>query len=277
MNAVFMNTLRGLARGRMLLVLAALALALMLMQSISLNVERRHLEHERRITEAQPGAEREHYLHEMEKDSAAHLREEALHYCALFIFFASLFVTAAVWGRETVYNGLERLLVSPIGRTQLLFVIIAAVGGCNQMAFSVVFAVLHARLAAAGLPVQGLIGAYAVLTAVHIMLLSVAVLFHTAMARVPAMAATACVSFLGFGAYVIELAAEQLQGPGMSIMVVAYNATIPRVGTLFYWLMGQVRDAGVFPVPDMAWFAAEAVKCAVFLLAAFIIFHRKNY
>lgn len=281
MIAIAANTLLGLARGRMPLVAAAFALTLLVMQSLSLHVEMRNIGEERALLQkAGYGiAESRDYLAALRRDAAATVSEDSLHYCALFLVFLGVFTVSGVFARETARGGIERLLTAPHSRASVMAALSGAALAFNQVCFTVLFAALHARLHFFDpLPFEDIIKMYALLSAVHVMVLSVSLAAHTMLRPSAAVFGSLAVVFLGFASHIVQIAAPQISGPMLKPALAVYALCIPRAGTLFYLALSIIRsDYARIAAPDSAWIAVEAVKTMLIMGIAFVLFKRKNY
>lgn len=289
-GAVFFNAVRGLARGRMLAVAAAMIGIFALLQALSMANERHLLEQERLVVAgaarsgvapvAASGAARltgEAYLDALRADSAAALREEALHYETLFVAFACLFALGAVMGRETANGGLDRTLAAPVPRAGAALSLLGAAFAFTQACLTVLFLWLEIRVWAFSSGAPSLIFKYAALTGIHAMALGVSFLCHAALGRGAAFAASAAAVFLGFASYAIHAAGADIASPGLRAAARAYTLLMPQMGSLFFEALDRMRP-GVFPDSGIgaAWYLAEAARTVAILGAALYVFYRKN-
>lgn len=289
-QAVFTNAMRGLSRGRMMAVAAAMIGVMALLQAISVANERHMLEQEQRHVE---GAARDTaapmvssgaakltgraYLEALRADSAATLREEALHYETLFAAFVCLFVFGAALARETANGGLDRTLAAPVSRTAAAASLLGASFAFTQACLTVLFLWLEIRVWLFSSAAPFLFYKYLALTAIHVMVLCVTFLCHTLLGRGAAFAASAGAVFLGFASYAVHAAGADIASPGLRAAARAYVLLMPQMGTLFFEVLDRMRP-GVFPDSGIraAWYAAEAARTACLLAVALWVFHRKN-
>jgi hypothetical protein len=279
-NPVFTNTLRGLLRGRMLLVALVFCGLFFLMQTMSIRMESNQLADEMKLVERESYVVRTVYIEALRKDSSASLREETLHFSALFVVLLGVFTLSAVFGREAHGGGLERILVSPRSRASALGSIAAAAFVFNQccITFLFIFLNLRLRLFTGGFQAGATLEAYLLLTAIHASIFSVALACQTLLRQSTAFFFTLAVAFTGFASYIIEIAYNQLAGPALKISIAVYSVFIPRVGTMFYMALSRARPEYVqFGVHGPEWIALEVMKSAAFIFAAFWVFNRKNY
>jgi hypothetical protein len=279
-NPVFTNTLRGLLRGRMLLVALVFCALFFLMQTMSIRMESRQLSDEMKLVERESIVVRAAYIGALREDSAASLREETLHFSALFVVLLGVFTLSAVFGREANGGGIERILVSPRSRAAALGSIAAAAFAFNQCCITFLFVLLNFRLRlfTGGFQFGAAFASYLLLTAVHVSIFSVALACQTLMRQSTAFFFTLAVAFTGFASYIIEIAYRQLTGPALKISMVVYSMFIPRVGTMFYMALSRVRPEYMqLGAPGPEWIALEVLKTVAFFAAAFWVFDRKNY
>lgn len=289
-TAVYANAIRGLIRGRLLVVAVALALIFCMLQAMAIANERHMLRQERDqvATAARTGAvpmtgsgksklTADMYLDALRADSAAALREEALHYETLFLVFMSLFALGAVFGRESAHGGLDRVLTAPVSGPAAAASLLGATFVFTQSCITVLFMFLEFRLHVFSAAPAIAVYKYAMLTAMHCMILSLSFLCHVLFGRNTAFAASAALVFLGFASYAIHIAGGEMASPALRAAAHAYTFAMPQMGTLFFEALNRVRP-GVFPKAGVNawWYIFEAFRTAVILGAGLYLFNKKN-